>query len=352
MTISNMDKKSPKIISYIYLGFILLLTIITMLCLIFAFTQKEEKIVNFSDNTKIDDTVILKDNNYFEEKTLKNQKRYITSLVDSMKLNFKYKMSMSTDIDYNLSYYVVAKLKIFEVDQPENIYWSNEETLIEKTKISNNSSAINIAKSVDVDFNRYNQKVIDFSKDYALLLDSTLDVELHVLLENDSNKNFNRDKVIKVSIPMNKQSFSITKDSSKELENVYHVDHTFNYLSCLYLLLGIILAVVDGIFIKRLITIIKTQREKTNKYQKQLKKILKVYDQIIVTSKNMPDISVNKKIEVENFEELLDAQEELRIPIIFYENIENHESVFVIISDDTAWIYRLIDHSYDDIEII
>ena len=346
---SRINSKKETI-GYIYIIMVILCSLIGITMLILAFIGKEEKIVFFSEKADIEDIITLKDNNYFEEKELKNQTKYITSLIDKMTLNFKYSLAPSENIQYDKSYYITANLKIYEVEEEDNIYWSKEETLVENKELPKDNNNIEINESVDVDFNRYNQLVEDFSKDYALMLDSTLDIELHVVLKNKENKQYNKTKTITATIPMNKQSFSITKDYNKEkLENVNIKTQSFNVV---YFIFSILILIFDFIFIKRIIDYLKNNVLNRSKYRKELDKILKTYDQIIVISKNPPDIASAKKVEVENFEELLDAQEELNNPIIFYEDITLHKGVFVIMGDDIAWIYNLIDEENKNIEIL
>ena len=149
---------------------------------------------------------------------------------------------------------------------------------------------------------------------------------------------------------MNKQSFSITKNTqTNPLEKVIIKTHNFNIL---YLLFSIIILGFDYILLKREIEYFKENIWNKSKYEKEKERILKTYDQIIVVSKNLPDIEQVKKIEVENFEELLDAQEELNNPIIFYENTTTHRSMFVIMGNEMAWIYHLIDEENNVLEVL
>lgn len=343
-----MEKISKKKLSYIYIILIILFSILGITLLLFSIIGQQEKTVSFNEQTKIDDVISLKENNYFQENELTNQATYITSLIDAITLNYEYSMTPSEKIDYTATYYVTADLTIFEVGEPDNVYWSNNEVLLEQKELEK-TDKINIKESIAVDFNRYNQLVTDFAKDYALLLDSNLDITLHIVLKNEQ-KELNKIKTITATIPMNKQSFSITKNTqTNPLEKVIIKTHNFNIL---YLLFSIIILGFDYILLKREIEYFKENIWNKSKYEKEKERILKTYDQIIVVSKNLPDIEQVKKIEVENFEELLDAQEELNNPIIFYENTTTHRSMFVIMGNEMAWIYHLIDEENNVLEVL
>ena len=78
-----------------------------------------------------------------------------------------------------------------------------------------------------------------------------------------------------------------------------------------------------------------------------LRKILSSYDSIIVNVSNVPSLDDLKIIEVNSFNELIDAHSEVRMPINYCEEVENYKSVFVLVSNNIAWIYTLINHEYE-----
>ena len=82
-------------------------------------------------------------------------------------------------------------------------------------------------------------------------------------------------------------------------------------------------------------------------YHKEINKILSTYDSIIVNSDNIRDLSKYNVIKVNKFEELLDAHSEVRMPINYVEVKENY-SIFVLINNDVAWIYRVVGDEYEE----
>ena len=44
-------------------------------------------------------------------------------------------------------------------------------------------------------------------------------------------------------------------------------------------------------------------------------------------------------IEVKNFDQLLDIEEEIRMPILFYETIPDEQGEFIIVCDNMAYRY-------------
>ena len=103
-----MEKISKKNLSYIYIILIILFSILGITLLLFSIIGQQEKTVSFNEQTKIDDVISLKENNYFQENELTNQATYITSLIDAITLNYEYSMTPSERIDYTATYYVTA----------------------------------------------------------------------------------------------------------------------------------------------------------------------------------------------------------------------------------------------------
>ena len=84
-----------------------------------------------------------------------------------------------------------------------------------------------------------------------------------------------------------------------------------------------------------------------SEYTKTLKKILSTYDSIIVNVSSLPSLEDLKVINVNTFSELIDAHSEVRMPINYFEEIAEYKSVFVLVSDNIAWVYTLINHEYE-----
>ena len=77
------------------------------------------------------------------------------------------------------------------------------------------------------------------------------------------------------------------------------------------------------------------------KYIKQLNRIIEANKDVIVKVKNKISLRGISVIEVDSIEKLLAVQNELRIPIAYFEEIENKKSSFTIVNEKTAWQYKL-----------
>lgn len=103
---------------------------------------------------------------------------------------------------------------------------------------------------------------------------------------------------------------------------------------------AIVFAAVTLVSLIFLIVYISNTRSEESKYRSKLRKILKSYDAILVQSYNFPKLSGKNIIRITNFEDLIDAQMELRKPI--YYMIEGEDSCsFVLLDNTEACIYIL-----------
>lgn len=76
-------------------------------------------------------------------------------------------------------------------------------------------------------------------------------------------------------------------------------------------------------------------------YERTLKKILSTYDSIIVNVEKLPSLSDLSVVDVTSFEELVDAQGEVRLPINFKEDKKKRIAKFVLVRNNLAWVYTL-----------
>ena len=77
----------------------------------------------------------------------------------------------------------------------------------------------------------------------------------------------------------------------------------------------------------------------TDDYAIALNRILKNYGDIVAEIVSPVEIDNLNIIDVKNFDQLLDIEEEIRMPILFYETIPDEQGEFIIICDNMAYRY-------------
>ena len=124
------------------------------------------------------------------------------------------------------------------------------------------------------------------------------------------------------------------KGDSKNLYDEELVPKNMNrvYINSILLIIILIISISNK---DRLIINKKTY------YTKNYNKIIKNYSDIIVEVSTQPNLENLEILEIKNFDDLVDTEEELKSPILLYEVKKQKESWFVIIHNKYAYRYIL-----------
>lgn len=114
------------------------------------------------------------------------------------------------------------------------------------------------------------------------------------------------------------------------------------FISFLFLLNDIInyfivFMTITAILFVHFCYIVFSKKDDTSVYKRNLKKILKTYDSILVYSDSGYEISKHNIIFVKKFEDLLTAQEEFECHIVFIE--EKESSIFLLKDNNELLVY-------------
>ncbi len=147
--------------------------------------------------------------------------------------------------------------------------------------------------------------------------------------------------VQKFHTPAGTPAFTISKDKNyqEQGELIEHIRPEFN-LDCELAQWGFVLMIISlilfAVFFERIFNI-----RKQSQYQKERNKILKEYGDIIIETKSPVTRSGLTITEVKSFKEMLDLEEELRIPIMFYENEEKEYGEFSLLHQKILYVLEL-----------
>lgn len=311
-------------------------------------SSKKVTLLTYNEKSNIDYNVYLKKNNYFKDTFLGKNKQYIASIIDYVDVFFNYSFSSTENIDAKFNYKVVATLSAKHRVDANSVkeVWSNEYVLLEdKVKELKDSNIFEIKENVKINYQDYNNIINDFKKDHMLAVTSDLNVKL--LVEVDG-KYIPADQVFKSSsksnltIPLSEQTINIKMDykdvnSSKIITN----QKVKKFNNRIFFVIGILLTCISlALLLFQGLKILKESKKQT-KYIKDLKKILYDYADIIIEVNEPPVLPTKKVSEVISFSELVNAQVEVKSPIIFAEVKENEEGLFVVNSGDYCYYYRL-----------
>ena len=304
-------------------------------------------LVNYQENNDVIYKVFLHKNDIYNKDYLDMDERYISSLVDNIDINFKYNSLYDKDISGYYGYKVIGKVVAYQ-DDVNDVLWEKEDVIV-NNKITvldkNNLRSINIDDNVLVDYDKYKNELFKFSSIYGKSVNGYLEVSLivnnHLNFRNISN-DINEDRSIKVIIPLSSDNFkiSLVKDNKNGSYSDFSNREDINYL---LLVIGSVSLSLGISFLALVIRDIVISSKNSFDYSKELKKILRDNDSIIVNVKRFYNKKKYNLIYLNSFDELLSVYKKYKNPISYKEVKKGEEAIFLMTNDDDAWIYRLCD---------
>ncbi len=327
--------------------FIATLVILFVLGIIFfstGYKKCEDEIYTYKENNTVDYKVYLKNNNFFDTVYLEKDKTYITSLIDYIDADFAYIVEFNEKVSGNLDYALFAEIKADKNSNEIGNYWTKEYELSNKETssiVSSNSHEIRVKK--EIDYNKYNDLLNSFIKEYGLQTESTLKVYLKVTGDakiDSTNETIDIDSEISLTIPLSKLAVEgkiETESNNKEKEFIRKTTETEPYRK----LSKILFIIVVIMFVYNLLKYIVFLANRNNylNYRDRIKKINLDYEDIITKVKKMntDDFAV---IDVETFDDLISVYATTREPINFL--FGNNKSRYFIIKGNTCYMYTII----------
>ena len=292
-------------------------------------------------------TVDLKDNEYFKNNTLGMNMSYISELVDKVNLDFSYKFNGTKDGKIKYNYQIVAYTKVNSTsiteDENNKLIWQNTEVLLEpKTIELEKSSSYDINEKVQIDFASYNEKIQNLSKTYRIPVEASLEVKLIVKTDADIEnveQVINEYSVMNVKMDLNETVFSVNKDfkqnDQKTISDVKPASKKINKVQFIIGVIEVVIALL--IMLDSIRKSIKFSAK--SDYAIALNRILKNYGDVVAEIVSPIEVDNLNVIEVKNFDQLLDIEEEIRMPILFFETIPDEQGEFIIVCDNIAYRY-------------
>ncbi len=345
----DIEKSSPKLVikkshynffSRIFTIIILILLFI-VLCIMFFFKAVDYHLggsVSYSEYASNNYKVCNDDVTVYDGKScLDRDLEYDAEKVNTINTTFNYEILYNRNYNFNTSYYVVSKLKIYDKYDSSKIRYTTDNTLVSSTKINKYDRNINFSVDAVVDFKNYKKIVENYKNENDNYANALVEVALY-LQDGDVSR-----KVSYITIPLTEETFVITSSNLSNSNQVVVSNKKDMTIDPFYMFVAIICLFMDILLFTYLINFIYLVKNIDNKYNTNLKKILKDYDSIIVNATSSYVISSNSKvIEVESFEELLDARNSLEKPIVF-EKVNDIKCRFYLEDGNTVYVFKMKD---------
>ncbi len=320
----------------------IILSIITLVLSIgtiyYALNNTEKEAVSYSQYGNVDYKVCLKNNSFYTQNCLDKNMSYVSTLIKNVALTFDYDLSTSKDLDIKTEYEVDAKLVISNTDNTSKYY---EQKYILKPKTSEGISKINneykISQNVDIDYDYYNAIASNFKSQYGIETNSYLEVSFQVYHTNSTTEDVKvtSPSPVVLNIPLSQKSININMASSginkQETQNIESSIFTLKNIICLFIgVISLIICLISSLKVAKMLSLTK---EKKNNYDKFIEKILREYDRLIVETSTLPKFNKYYITKVNNFGELIDVRDNLRLPIMYYE-VAKHQKCHLYITNN------------------
>ena len=335
-----MQKRTLKPWIRLVLFIIILLLFLTSIFMINKDKNQNLNKIKYSYKTSsdIDYKVYLKQNDFYEEEYIEKDKQYTADLINYIDIDFSYLFNGSKKADFDYSYDVVATIigEYQNTSSGDSELWKKKFPLVSQKENLLDSSTFKINQNVRIDYSEYNNIVNDFISNFNLSIDAYLNVKLQINYKGNikdiDSKVSNKDK-LEVNIPLNKSTIKLdTKYNKEKNNNITDKKEKENNSFVAYAMLGvsILLMIISfpSIFV-------------SNKsfYEKELIRLMKNYGEIIVEVEEFPNLNYLEILNIKEFDDMVDIEEEIKSPILFKE-VEKDESWFIIVTE--RYVYRYI----------
>lgn len=330
----NEIKRVNKRNMYIYIS--LLILSIFIIANSFGFSSNNK--FGYQINKSTDYKVGVKKNNFFSDEYLQKDQTYISSIINKILMDFNYKFVGTENKNIEYSYDISTIMNVSYTNTNEKL-WSKKDVIVEKDNIKlEDTKEFNIIENVEIDYNAYNNMAKQFKANFNIPIDSRLEVKLTVRQKIDDEE-INEVSSVSLSMNLNEDIIKInqTKSGNDTLKPAEKQEANKFVLT-----IGIIIFAISMTLISKLTAGKLGFKNTKSEYDKAIKKILKNYGDVVAEIVKPVELKDNMQIiDVRNFDQLLDVEEELRMPILFYEIEKGQEGCFIIINDNIAYRYVL-----------
>lgn len=344
-------KKSKR--AYMLLAIIIVLFLLGIVLITKSIDMSKKNLSNLlysqsinQDNTY--DVSIYPNSQYSDyDNVIDPNESYPSKIVKDINLYLKYNYSGSLVTNLSYKYRLDGKIigEYKSGDENTNgVIWEKEYKLIEETiKDVTNEGSFNINETYPLHFATYNNEVEKYVSTLKIPITAYMLVTFNVDVTGSINGvDISDSKVTTYKIPLNQQVFKITEEQETTYSNNYTRSSMDEVVNKRRLIFGIVFLVGSIFtFILSFNTIFDVKQK--TKYSIKLEKILKGYGPIIVEIVSPVVTKGYNVIEVKNFNELVDLEYELRVPITFYEIKSNKLGEFMITNEKTIYKYVLKD---------
>lgn len=290
--------------------------------------------------------VYLKDNNYYESKYLNEGMTYISDLVTNIDVDYRYEYVINKKANFKYTYSLSDEIVIESdaLNTKNGKLYSKEHSLIKPTSIEkNNANSFEIKQNFSINYAQYNAEVKRFAESYDIPIKAKMYLRLKVYATSEVTgltELVQEKSVIELNMDLIQDTFKVNKNfEAKDKKDKLKIDSIGNRIDKKYMLWGISISFIAAIGIAISLNRLSGHKEE-NYYRIKVDKLLTKYEDIVARVVNPIEMENKQIIDVKDFQQLVEIENEIRVPILFYETKPDKEGEFVILTENA--VYRFI----------
>lgn len=306
---------------------------------------EEEKVVNYQEIGTLDYKVYLKPNEFYEQEYLDKNMYYIASLIKNITVDANYQFIIEQPVDTNFSYQVIGKLTI-SGDQGASKLYEKEYVLVDKKLPAATGTTVqSINEPIVIDYDYYNEVANRFKSTYGVdaQSDLTLYIRVNKTAKNEAQEiNINETSNMSLTIPLTQRTLDIQlNDTGINSTKSIVKESKVSFGNIFFGILSFVIFVISVAFILKTLELLFLLVPKKSKYDKYVNKILSEYDRLIVETPTSPRLEGKEIIKIKRFEEMLDARDNLKRPIMYHVLVPHQKCYFYIENDNTIYLLTI-----------
>ncbi|MBQ3063305.1 MAG: hypothetical protein IJC99_00685 [Clostridia bacterium] len=332
-----------------------LVTLVTAAFGVLLYQLNKTLYIDYTEDGKVNYTVSLKPNDFYETDTLPAGQSYVASLINSITADFSYALQTEArDVDYEYSYWLDTQLLITDKSTGAAIYAPTFPAKNKQTLTQNSTSKLVIREKMTLDYAHYNTIAESFIKTYDLSnVQSVVIARMHVSVlsvSDDFKQNAQNEYVITLNIPLAvKTTYMEMSSTVPSTENkILACENQFNRALFVGAITGGITA--DVLLLLALILVTFLTRNTDITYAIKVKKLVNAYRSFIQQITNPFDMSAYQVLHIGTFHEMLEIRDTINSPVLMYENEDKTCTQFIIPTNtNLLYIFELKVANYDEL---
>ena len=324
----NFKKKKDRI-KFIFNSLGLVISLIFIIVSIILYVNDKYVVLRYNIKNDINTDVVLNDEDFSFNN--KSNDIYVASLID--KINIDFLNNINFNENYTSTKKVIAKVEITDANDDNTVLFSSNDVLLNKEdyiKLSNNKT------NISIDYEKYNSMAIKYKKKINMVTNSNLIIEFSNYIKTESG--IKKEIKQKVIVPLNVDTLEILEEYEKNIEHVIYDSKGFKNTSIVIFIISLISFIM---FCASTILIFQKNKSTLTELEKKYKKIMNNYNSIIIEVENDDFDKKLITISIKYFVDLIDAQQELHVPILCYTDKVTGRTWFYMVTDKLLYKYEL-----------